>query len=220
MPPATAVDHRIRTGAERRQRTRHKLLTAAFRLLAERGMDEPIIELLIRQAGVSRGTFYNHFRSERELFLAVVATLSNDVVASVDPSVRRRADPAERLACGIILSIRLVARHPVIAEFLVKGGIQAVLAGGQAGHTIARDVQAGQAAGLFSVCQSRLASDLVLGPVLCTFASLRQQAVDEAYLQALAYRILLSLGMSDEAARPIAGQAYGEPEPCSDAIFL
>ncbi|MCP6082779.1 TetR/AcrR family transcriptional regulator, partial [Klebsiella pneumoniae] len=84
-------------------------------LLAERGIDEPIIDLVIRQAELSRGTFYNHFRSERELFLAVAAEVSVEIIGSVDPIVLRHDNPAVRVACGVTLCVKLARRYPVIA---------------------------------------------------------------------------------------------------------
>lgn len=212
-------DHRTKVGAERRQRTRRKLVLTAFRLLAERGIDEPIIDLVIRQAELSRGTFYNHFRSERELFLAVAAEVSVEIIGSVDPIVLRHDNPAVRMACGVTLCVKLARRYPVIAWFLAKGGAQAVFAGGSAMTVIGREVLAGREQGLFTVQETSLAIDLVLGPVLCTFGTLLQREIDEAYIQALARSILLALGLEPQLAEQASRIDFGEPEPAADSIF-
>lgn len=213
-------DHRTLVGAERRLRTRRKLLVTAFQLLAEHGLDEPIIELVIKQAELSRGTFYNHFRSERELFLAVAAQVSNDIISAVDPQVVLHDNPAVRVACGVTLCVRLACRYPIIAAFLVKGGAQAVFAGGSATQVIIRDVQQAQQAGLFSVTQHPLAIDLVLGPVLSTFGTSLQHALDVSYIRSLVAAILRSLGMSEQGSREIAALDFGEPKPAEDALFI
>lgn len=219
MRQVDAPNHRTKAGAERRQRTRRKLVMTALRLLAEHGIDEPIIDLLIKQAGVSRGTYYNHFSSERELFISVSAELSNDIIASVDPQVLQHENPVVRVACGVTLCVKLAARYPIIAAFLVKGGAQAVFAGDNATQVIARDVLAACKAGLFST-EEALAIDLVLGPVLRTFGTLLQRQIDTRYIQVLARGILLSLGVSAADAEAIASRDFGEPSPCEGALFL
>lgn len=212
-------DHRIKVGAERRQRTRRKLLMTAFRLLAEHGLDEPIIDLVIKQAGLSRGTFYNHFRSERELFMAVAAEVSVDIIGAVDPIVVTHATPPVRLACGVSLCVKLARRYPIIAAFLARAGAQAVFAGGSAIPVIEREVVAAQELGLISVRETSLAVDLVLGPVLCTFATMLQREIDADYIRALAKSILMALGLSEEEAGAISTMDFGEPNPGEDAIF-
>ena len=212
-------DHRTQVGAERRQRTRRKLVLTAFRLLAERGADEPIIDLVIKQAGLSRGTFYNHFRSERELFLAVAAEASVEIIGSVDPIVLRHENPAVRMACGVTLCVKLARRYPVIAGFLAKGGAQAVFAGGSAMQVIGREVLRGREEGLFTVPDTTLAIDLVLGPVLCTFSTMLQREIDADYVRALARSILLALGLDPQRAEEVCQIDFGEPEPAKDSII-
>lgn len=212
-------DHRTKVGAERRQRTRRKLVLTAFRLLAERGVDEPIIDLVIKQAELSRGTFYNHFRSERELFLAVAAQVSVEIIGSVDPIVLRHDGPAVRMACGVTLCVKLARRYPVIAGFLAKGGAQAVFAGGSAMQVIGREALSGREQGLFTVQDMSLAIDLVLGPVLCTFGTLLQREIDDDYIRALVRSILLALGLERQQADQVIQIDFGEPEPAQDSIF-
>lgn len=213
-------DHRTKVGAERRLRTRHRLLQTAFHLYAEYGIDEPVIELLITHAGLSRGTFYNHFRSERELFMSVAAEVSNSIIGAVDPQVLQHDNPAARVACGVTLCVKLACRYPLIAAFLAKGGAQAVFAGGSAIQSITRDVQMAQQAELFDIEPTPMAVDLILGPVLCTFATLLQHPLDTPYICALVTAILRSLGMSDADAARIAAIDFGEPQPDENSLFI
>lgn len=220
MQANTCIDHRTRVGADRRLRTRRKLLQTAFQLFAEQGLDAPVIEHVIRQAGLSRGTFYNHFRSERELFLAVAAEVSNEIVSSVDSQVLLHDNAAVRVACGVTLCVQLAQRYPLVAAFLVKGGAQAVFAGGSATNSIARDVQLGLQSGLFTLSDPALAIDLVLGPVLCTFGALLQRPLGDAYVTELAGAILRSLGLEAEEAARIAALKFGQPQSHEDSLFI
>ena len=56
----------------RAKRTRRNLLTAARRVLAERGYEESTIDDVAREAGCSKGAYYFHFASKEEVLLAVV----------------------------------------------------------------------------------------------------------------------------------------------------
>ena len=56
----------------RAKRTRRNLLTAARRVLAERGYAEATIDDVAREAGCSKGAYYFHFASKEEVLLAVV----------------------------------------------------------------------------------------------------------------------------------------------------
>ena len=80
----TSVDHRTRVGRERRARTESRIVEAALHVFAERGPDAPVIDEFVRAAGVSRGTFYNHFESVEELLHATSAWTTRQVVQSVE----------------------------------------------------------------------------------------------------------------------------------------
>ena len=73
-------DHRPRVAAERRARMRRKLVESALFVFAEKGVDASVIEDVIAAAGVSRGTFYNYFRTNAELLAAAINELGNEVV--------------------------------------------------------------------------------------------------------------------------------------------
>lgn len=203
-PQSPAGNHRTRVGCERRARTRARLLAGALPVFADHGLDARVIDLVIRQAEVSRGTFYNHFNTNEDLFTALTQAVSDEILTVVDPLVLRHDDPAIRLACGIRLSIGLVRRHPLLARFLVRGGLPALTAGSLTTETIPREVRAGIAAGRFSVAHERLAFDLVLGSVMAAFHTLLTIELPEDYLQDLAQAVLQSLGVAPAEAHRCA----------------
>lgn len=57
--------------SRRRQRTRERLLDAAFDLFADDGVDATSIEAVCERAGFTRGAFYSNFASKHELLLAL-----------------------------------------------------------------------------------------------------------------------------------------------------
>ena len=79
-----ATDHRPRVAAERRARMRRKLVESALLVFAEKGVDASVIEDVIAAARVSRGTFYNYFRTNAELLVAAIEELGNEVVDLIE----------------------------------------------------------------------------------------------------------------------------------------
>ena len=60
-----------RTKAQQSAETRARLIAVAARLFAESGYAETSTEMVVREAGTTRGALYHQFRDKRELFVAV-----------------------------------------------------------------------------------------------------------------------------------------------------
>lgn len=54
--------------AEHKQKSREKLLNSAFELFAHKGFDSVTIDDITQCAGLTRGSFYNHFSSKQALY--------------------------------------------------------------------------------------------------------------------------------------------------------
>ena len=96
-------DHRTRVAAERRARMHRKLVESALLVFAEKGVDAPVIDDVIAAAGVSRGTFYNYFRTNGELLAAAIQELGNELVEHIEERVKAIPSPAERVFTGLRL---------------------------------------------------------------------------------------------------------------------
>ena len=69
-----AADRSDDTGGGRsskREETRNALLHAAGRLFAERGYHQTTVPEIVKAAGVGHGTFYEYFRSRRDILVAL-----------------------------------------------------------------------------------------------------------------------------------------------------
>ncbi len=156
--------------------------------------------------------------NDLELF-DLAQAVSDDILGVVDPLVLRHDEPAVRLACGVSSSIRLVRRHPLLARFLVRGGLPALTAGSLTTEVIPREVRAGIAAGRFTVQDERLAFDLILGAVMAALHSLLTVELPEDYPQALAQAVLQSLGMEVDDARQCAWVEFEEVQLPEGSLF-
>lgn len=215
-----ARDHRTLVGAQRRERTRMRLVESAMLVFAERGTDGSVIEEVIATAGVSRGTFYNYFDSNEALFAAVAEEVGNQMLLLVDPVVLRQPDPAARVATGVRLMLRIARAHPHLAAFMARVGPPAVSARSLVTGSLLRDLRRGIAAGRFPAMDAGLAFDLVTGPVLAGFHRMLTTRVPATYAEDMAQAVLRSLGVPPATARKLARLPLARPKIDSQSLLV
>lgn len=183
---------------------RMRLVESAMLVFARRGAEGGVIDEVISTAGVSRGSFYNHFRTNEELLASVAEEVGNQMLAIVDPIVRGLDDPAERVAAGVRLVLEVATQHPQLAAFLARVGPPALDAQSLATEYLPRDIAQGMASGRFAERDPRVGFDLITGPMLAAFYTVASSQMPPGYPEALAEAILLSLGLPKAAARRLA----------------
>jgi AcrR family transcriptional regulator len=171
----TASDHRTRVGRERSARTELRILEAALRVFAERGPDAPVIDEFVEAAGISRGTFYNHFDSVEELLHATSAWTTREVLQSIEDAMRGLEGPTLRLGIGLRLFFDHAVRAPVWSRFVARvwriGGMELP----------ARDLVAGVRLGHFRVPGRDAAVDLLFGGIRAALHRIGEGGVPPAY---------------------------------------
>ena len=208
QPPAPE-DHRIRTGALRRERTRRKLLAAAMAVFAEKGTDTPLIEDFIAAAGVARGTFYNYFSTTQELLDAVTAELSDAILANNDKAVLRIADPLQRIACGSLMYMHFGVDVPSWGVFVVRTGFRSEATGKLADVYLPRDLELARKAGQVSYPSLHAARDLIVACVNHAILSVNSGGLPREHL-----RQMLALGLRSVAVPPaLADELSQMPVP-------
>src|SRR5262245_52544405 len=86
---------------------RSRLLEAVGRAVADKGYAAATIDDIVRDAGVSKKTFYEHFRDKEDCFIAAYEAASDELYERVrsaqrDPS----ADWLERTRAGVRAYLR------------------------------------------------------------------------------------------------------------------
>jgi AcrR family transcriptional regulator len=212
-------NHRSRVGADRREHTRMRLIASAMLVFAQRGPDGSVIDEVITTAKVSRGTFYNYFRTNEELFVAVAEEVGNQLLRVVDPVLLHHPPGAARVACGIRLTLMLAQAHPRLAAFLGRAGPSALGSHSLAADLVGRDIADAFAAGQFTGVHPRLAFDLVTGPVMSAFNTLQGEPLPDGYARDMAQAVLQSLGVARATARRLAGAPLGEVTAAPDSLL-
>jgi AcrR family transcriptional regulator len=106
---------------EASQRTR--LLEAVGRAVAERGYAAATIDDVVRRAGVSKKTFYDHFQAKEDCFLAAYEAAAEELFAHVLDAHAAQGGWLERTRSGIAAYLRWLAAEPALARvFLIEVG--------------------------------------------------------------------------------------------------
>lgn len=112
-----AGKHRLpRSFVERNQRLR--IVAAMLRVLPTRGYHGTTIGDVIKEAGVSRSTFYSHFEGKEECFLATYDLAAEWLCGRVETAAAREEQWPDRVRAGVSEAMRLLAANPNLAHLI------------------------------------------------------------------------------------------------------
>jgi AcrR family transcriptional regulator len=215
-PEGSAADSALASRASRRKHeTRVRLLDAAFRLMAERGMEAVAINEITEAADVGFGSFYNYFESKEAIYAAVIGTVFESFADGLDELVRDLDDPAEVIAVSIRHTLLRVRRDPLWGGFLLREGLSEHARSHGLGPRLMRDIRRGVEAGRFKTPDPEMAFITVGGGVLGAVAAQLRPASgkDGASIPERAAAALLhALGLTFAQAEAVAQR----PLPAGD----
>lgn len=217
--PIKTEDHRVRVGAQRREKTRLRLLENALKVFSEKGPDLAVAEDFIAAAGVSRGTFYNHFRTTGELLLALAGSMSDEVLQVVDPIVLQFDNPVQRFATGTRLYMQMATRYPLWGAFLTRVGTRIATRGQLIEIYLTRDLTLAREKNLLKVPNVLVARDIVLGSIFYGIETMLTEPTIEHHPEHIIRHVLIGLGVSVDEAQKIAFMPLPTPGAVEGPIF-
>ena len=100
---------------------RARLLEAVGRAVAGRGYAAATIDDIVRGAGVSKKTFYEHFADKQECFVAAYEAAAEELFRRVREAHGTSDDWLERTRAGIRAYLQWLAAEPALARvFLIE----------------------------------------------------------------------------------------------------
>lgn len=199
-----AEDHRVRVGAQRREKTRLRLLETALSVFNVKGVDGAVIDDFIAAAGVARGTFYNHFKTINELLLALATAMSDEVLGIVDPLVLHHTDPIKRFTCGTRLYMQMALRYPLWGSFLTQVGPRIATRGQLIDIYLTRDLDLATTSGRLKVDSVRVARDIMLGAIFYGIETMLTEPTREHHAEHMMRCVLIGFGLDVAEAEAIA----------------
>ena len=119
-PPETREARQPRGRVATGQRDR--ILDATEALVAEKGAAAATIEAIVKEAGVSSVTFYEHFQSKEECFVAAFDRAVEELRAELREAAPADADRDERLRAGLAALLAAVDAEPGAGAALLRRG--------------------------------------------------------------------------------------------------
>ncbi len=95
---------------------RERILAAAQRLIAEKGAAATTIEAIVKEAGVSSVTFYEHFRDKDGCFLAAFEKAVEELEAEVRGAVPANKPWTDQVEAAIAALLKAVDAEPARAR--------------------------------------------------------------------------------------------------------
>ncbi|WP_300427612.1 TetR/AcrR family transcriptional regulator [uncultured Thalassolituus sp.] len=192
------VNHRTRVGQERREKMRRRLLESALGVFAEKGIDGTVIDDFISAAGVSRGTFYNYFKTPSDLVTAIGELLSNELVHLIEEHVEGMDNPSEILATGLRLFLKTTHERPTLARFFWRAGFNI----NATGHLIYQylPVHIGRALENRSIKAADIPSalEVIVGIMLATMFAYSNRQTDAHYSEQMIAHCFRALGVDEK----------------------
>jgi AcrR family transcriptional regulator len=98
---------------------RERILAAVAQSAAELGYAKMSVEAIIARAGVSRRTFYEHFRNKEDAFLSAYDAVVHRQARHIRRAYLRETTARERLRAGIRAYLQLTAGDPDCARMCI-----------------------------------------------------------------------------------------------------
>jgi AcrR family transcriptional regulator len=115
-----AANFRTRTGRARRIRTRTKILSTAFALFDEHGVDQVTVEDVREAAGLARGSFYNYFLTYEHMLKELAGQIGRQINKEQSERFDGVTNMAERIWCNVRYAILRAASDRACGEVLVR----------------------------------------------------------------------------------------------------
>jgi len=104
-----------RLTAEQRRR---QLFTVALELFAQRGYRSTTMDDIAEAAGVTKPLLYQHFSSKRALYLELVDSIAQELLAAVRDAVLQADGARQQVELGFAAYFRLVVRNEAAFRLL------------------------------------------------------------------------------------------------------
>lgn len=190
--------------AEREDKTRTKLLDAAYEQFCATGIARASMEEVARRAGTARITIYRKFDSKDALVDAVILREFQRYFGEFRAEMAKAQTAADRVVAGFVTSLRTIGRNPLITKLLEiePASVPGLVGGGdsrtmfQVRDFVAHQIRIEQEAGTIGAeVSTMLAADMIVritGSFLTSPSDL-VELDDEAALTAVAREFILPL---------------------------
>lgn len=190
------VEHRVLIGEEKRLKTRKRLISAACKIIAERGEEGASIDAFINEAGVARATFYNHFRTREAIIAALWDEIGHVSMLGVVDAYATVRDPARRISIAARYTMTRASHDVAWGWLFVHTALSAGPPNKDLRAFIAADLKPLARSGAFPVSEVDIATDFMIGSGARAVKAILLKEQSEKMISAYCRMLLLGLGVS------------------------
>ncbi len=104
--------------AKDRGAQRRLILEVARRHVERFGYKRAVIDDIVRESGIAKGTFYLHFKSKDQLFIELIDQLRSEALHRLYAAIEAETTVAHKLRKLIRLSFDFMAEYPLLARII------------------------------------------------------------------------------------------------------
>ncbi|AMM18543.1 transcriptional regulator (plasmid) [Burkholderia sp. PAMC 28687] len=192
-----ARDHRVDVAEKKRLLMRTRLVDATMRVYGNSENATPVIDDVISEAKVSRGTFYNYFNSLDEVLIVIGQDLSNQMTTEILPVYNVLTEPWQRFSVGFRLFLIRALLDRKWAGFVTRTSAWAE--DSLVAQFMSRDLEHGRTQGQFNFDDVEVAADFLKGASAHGIQALRTGVNQPGrYIDYSVRMALASLGCKEE----------------------
>lgn len=201
---AKALDHRVRVAALRREEMQLHLLFSGLLLASTHPIHELEVEDVIKQAEVSRGSFYNYFPSLPALYDCLAKQLMREFGEMADSSIPQGLDTVTRLASTMRVLMRLAVDFPMLGRFLTQIQWPNQNPDSEIFQNIIGDIQIGIKEGAFADMPASIGSNIAIGSLIGGIHSMLLKRPAKGFEDQVTHQVLIGLGVETKLASKIS----------------
>lgn len=198
-------NHRSLTAERRRDAMRMRLINAAISVFATRGRSGVVIADVIKAAKVSRGSFYNYYRTTDDLLADACHELSEEVVLASVEATQDLSDHVLRFAAGVHYVLATADAYPVFGQFAGNMGFGARAPQLDLSVMLRALMTEGREAGVFNIPDLAATCDMIEGTIVRAVARISAEGPPaDSYHHAIVATVLRGLGVDATRADRVA----------------
>lgn len=188
-------------------RTRQCLLDGGRQAFAARGVEATSVLEIVRAAGVSQPSFYNHFESKEQLAHEIAAEFFREDRRTKQAVFDATADPAEAIAINVSHTLSIATEDTVIAWALIKSETLRDLVISSKKDPLAEMIRAGIDKGRFVASSAHIMALAIRGGALAVLQDMLNNTADTDACRCYQELVLRMLGLAPEESAAIVERA-------------
>jgi AcrR family transcriptional regulator len=201
---AKALDHRVRVAALRREEMQLHLLFSGLILASTDSIYKLEVEDVIKQAEVSRGSFYNYFPSLPALYDGLAKQLMQEFTDMINDSIPQGLDTTTRLASTMRILMRLAVDFPMLGRFLTQIQWPNQNPDSEIFQNIIRDIQLGIKEGSFNNMPASIGANIAIGSLIGSIHTMLLKRPARGFEDQVTNQVLIGLGVDAKLAGKIS----------------